>query len=281
MSDFVPKSEIIINDFMVDQSHHNRSIVEKFIIAMADAGYTRYRGYVHLCGKTLEFVPNFLFLGVSEVNLFECFKGYCASVNHTDRYNEWNGKTLVTQIRKILGDGFKKCSISKGHVGYTGRGILETRKILNEKLKIKTWENDLSYCAGCYKNHLLGVLLFDDMKTNENLFLPFTTFNKDKTSDERIQQGLIELSWYGKWVADKTFMLVNKKGKMADSVTDPIATYNSDSEDNEPNDGHQDGTHELILSHQDVGKANDLQFVDEEDDNIDVDGNPKLLKKTT
>lgn len=227
ISEFNPPNDIVYNKFMVEQSEYGRSIVEKFVIAMADYGYVRFRGEVDYGGglKTA-WIPNFLFLVLDSKTLYACFEAYKKSIGFNDRYQEVGEQTLISQIRDILGPKlFVSKSMEKGMRGYCCVGVQAVREHLNTKYKIGEsvgWENELTYASGCYKKfyNFIKIDNFSDkarvrggtMKNKERRVFMFSTI--DEAGDtEMVRLGLVKRSLYqfkreGDWVN------YNKKGAM-------------------------------------------------------------------
>jgi hypothetical protein len=229
ISDFNPPNDIVYNKFMVEQSEYGRSIVEKFVIAMADYGYVRYRGEVNFGGGLITaWIPNFLFLIMDSKTLYACFEAYKKSVGYTDRYQEVSEQTLISQIKNILGPKLfvSKTMDDKGMRGYCGVGLIPIREHLNTKYKIESsgigWSNDLTYASGCYKKFYNFIKIDNHsdkmrvkggtLKNKERKVFMYSTFDEEG-NDERVRLNLIKRNLYqfqreGDWVN------YNKKGAM-------------------------------------------------------------------
>jgi|TARA_R110002072_G_scaffold41254_6_gene116134 hypothetical protein len=228
ISTFNPPNDIVYNRFMVEQSEYGRSIVEKFVIAMADAGYVRFRGEVHYGGGlTTAWIPNFLFLLMDSKTLFNCFEAYKRSVRFNDKYGEVSEQTLLTQIKTILGPNlFKQRKMDKGLVGFSGVGISATREYLDTKYKISSsgvgWSSDLTYCSGCYKKYYTYIRIDNHsdkmrikggtLKNKEKRTFLYSTMDEEG-NDERIKLGLIKRCLY-QFKREEKWVYYNKKGGM-------------------------------------------------------------------
>jgi hypothetical protein len=290
ISKFVPSKEIPKTEYAIKQNEYHRTPVQRFIIDMAHHGYKRYRGGCLIENKQIEFIPNFLFLKLTKVNLFECFKSYMKMNDIKDRYDEINADTLLSQIESNLGkELFKRKSIGvkgekgyKGEVGFCGIGVVKTREFLEQEHGIKDWDNDLSWCSGCYRKTLYGVLIdveddigglqkdknFKGGLKLENIRIEYSTFkrkpNGEYIDDERIRLELIKKEW---------FNVKDGVGKLkSDIVLPPEANYDSDKEF-DGNDTDDDVIHplnnELNVQVEDVGLIKDQAiggFLVESDD---------------
>ena len=228
IEEFNPPNDIVYNRFMVEQSEYGRSIVEKYIIAMADTGYVRFRGEVHYGGGlTTAWIPNFLFLLMDSKTLFACFEGYKRSVHFQDKYNEVTEQTLITQMKTILGSElFTSKKMEKGLVGYCGVGVLKTRDYLDTKYKISSsgvgWSSDLTYASGCYKKFYNYIRIDNHsdkmrvkggtLKNKEKRCFRFSTMDEEG-NDERINLCLIKRSLY-QWKKEEEWINYNTKGAM-------------------------------------------------------------------
>lgn len=229
ISGFNPPNDIVYNKFMVEQSEYGRDIVEKFVIAMADTGYIRYRGQVDYGGGlTTAWIPNFLFILMDCKTLFACFEAYKKSVGYTDRYTEVSENTLISQIKSILTPRLfqVKSMDDKGLMGFSGRGIVATREYLNKKYKIEDsgigWSNDLTYSSGCYKKYY-GFIKIDNLsdvmrvkggtlKNKERRVFHYSTFDEDG-DDERVRLKLINRQVY-QFRREGVWVNYNKRGSM-------------------------------------------------------------------
>ncbi len=229
IENFNAPNDIVYNKFMVEQSEYGRSIVEKFVIAMADYGYVRYRGNVDFGGGlTTAWIPNFLCLILDSKTLYACFEAYKKSVGFNDRYQEVSEQTLISQIKNILGPKLfvSKTMDDKGMKGYSGVGLVPVRKYLNTKYKIDDsgigWSNDLTYASGCYKKFYNFIKIDNHsdkmrvkggtLKNKERKIFHYSTFDAEG-NDERVRLNLIKRNLYqfqreGDWVN------YNKKGAM-------------------------------------------------------------------
>ncbi len=238
IEEFNPPNDIVINNFMVEQSEYGRSPVEKYVIAMADTGYIRYRGEVDYGGGLLTaWIPNFLFLFLDAKTLFQCFKAFCKAVGVVDKHNSYTEQTIISEIKAILGkDLFKKRSgvMEKGLDGFSGCGILKTREYLSNKYKIAqksdeakvniSWSSDLDHCSGCYKRFWKYIRIDNHsdkmrvkggtLKNKERRRFPFSTFDSEWKQDERGELGLVNKYNYGFMVSESNqWTLYNKRGE--------------------------------------------------------------------